>query len=331
MYNIRERFLGGYIMAEKLSRKQKFQDLRDEIEREALASNLDKNKEIKLSRSNKESLSHANKPVHPHEDVIVAKDIASTNQVMDELLGEVKQYNISTGNRYTDDTQINILKQLDSSTPSARNQHIMPMEEDDENLGSTMEMPRTSSFGNDIAGVASFLPNQKLNRVNPVEPELQIFDDFSVKEETDEMAFEDYFKSTDDKIVLGSSDIRADRLQDTDHLDLFEPGKFETEEVEETPEEKEPVRRKKKEKKEVKEKKAKKAKKAKPQKPVAEPKEEKEVPSTKTRNQNQDVEESESDAPGKGGLILNIILGVLIVALVASIGFTIYFLWQMGK
>lgn len=320
-------------MAEKLSRKQKFQELRDEIERDALASNLDKNKEIQLSRSTKSNLSHANIPVHPHEDVTVAKDIASTNQVMDELLGEVKQYNISTGNRYTDDTQINILKQLDSSTPSARNQHIMPMEEDDENLGSTMEMPRTSSFGNDIPGVATFMPNQKLNRMNPVEPDLNIYDDFSVKDETDEMAFDDYFKSTDDKIVLGSSDIRADRLQDTDHLDLFEPGKFTPEEKkeEEQPEEKPAKLLKKKEKKAKKEKKVKKVKKAKPVQPVVDETEEKEVPSAKIRIQTSEAEEAEAEGPNKSGVVLNVILGILIVALFASIAFTLYFLWQLGK
>lgn len=323
-------------MAERLSRKQRFQDLRDKIEEEAMASQVDSDKQITLSRTQSNNLSHANKPTYPHEDILIANQ-SSTNQVLDELLGEVKQYNISTGNRYTDDTQINILKQLDSTTPSARNQHIMPMEDDDENLGSTMEMPRTSSFGNDIAGIATFMPNQKLNRQNPVEPDVQIFDDFSVKEETDEMAFEDYFKSTDDKIVLSNSDIRADRLQDTDHLDLFEPGKFSSEielvslDEEEQEEEEKPRLFKKKEKKEKKAKKEKKPKKAKKQKPVVEEEEEVEIPSAKIRMQTQEAEDADSDKPSKTGTILNIILGVLILALVASIGFTVYFLWQMGR
>ena len=117
------------------SRKEKYQELRDQIEKEAMATQT-ASKRVKLSRVQKNaSLSHANISYHPHETKEETSPYSS-NEVMDQLLGEVKQYNIDNGNRYIDDTQINILKQLNTSPSSARNQHIMPMEE--EELGSTM-------------------------------------------------------------------------------------------------------------------------------------------------------------------------------------------------
>ena len=319
-------------MAEKLSRKQRFQELRDEIEKEALATQVETNKPIKLSRVQSDRLSHANKPTYPHEDIVQVQP-ESTSQVMDELLGEVKQYNITNGNRLADDTQINILKQLDSSSPNARNQHIMPMVEEEEDLGSTMEMPRTNSFGNDVDGTMTYMPNQKLTRQNPVtQPEPEIFDGFSSKDETGEIEFDDYFMAKGDHIVLNNSDIRADDIGDTDHLDLFAPGSKPGElnlvpnakMIDEDEEEEEkPVIFKKK----PKVKKAKK-KKAKKEKPVEKKKEETEE---KQEEVIEKVEVEKEEKTSKSGLILNIILGVLIVALIASIGFTIYFLWQMGK
>ena len=42
----------------------------------------------------------------------------------DDLLDEVKQYNVENGYRYTDDTQINILKQLDGKETRRRNAHL---------------------------------------------------------------------------------------------------------------------------------------------------------------------------------------------------------------
>ena len=307
-------------MAEKLSRKQKFEELRNEIEQQALETNVETNKPIKLSRVKTNSMSHATKALYPHEDITATKT-NTTTAVMEDLLGEVKQYNIDNGNRYTDDTQINILKQLDSTTPSVRNQHIMPMEEDDEDLGHTMEMPRTSSFGNDIDGIATFMPNQKLTRQNPIVVDQQEDD------KIDEISFDDYFSPKDEKIVLNNKDFKASDLGDTDHLDLFEPGKYDQEfnvtEQEEVEEEQEKPKKK------FGLKKKKKQKKQKLQEVVEE--EDIEVPSSKIRMQAEELDEQEDTKGSKSGTILNIILVVLIVALIASIGFTVYFLYQMGK
>ena len=122
----------------QLSRKQKYQELRDRLDEETTAAQAQPVKLQRLSRV--DSGSHANKPLYPHDTVRVSPTVKEmpTSPVMEDLLGEVKQYNIDNGNRITDDTQINILKQLDttSSDTMKRNQHVIPMDTDDEDLGS---------------------------------------------------------------------------------------------------------------------------------------------------------------------------------------------------
>jgi hypothetical protein len=95
----------------QLSRKQKYQELRDRLDEETTAAQAQPVKLQRLSRV--DSGSHANKPLYPHDTVRVSPTVKEmpTSPVMEDLLGEVKQYNIDNGNRITDDTQINILKQ----------------------------------------------------------------------------------------------------------------------------------------------------------------------------------------------------------------------------
>ncbi len=86
-----------------------------------------------------------------------------TSPVMEDLLGEVKQYNIDNGNRITDDTQINILKQLDSTSETRkRNQHVIPMETDDEDLGSTMKISKPTT--QDLKDL--FVKNQRKKKLS---------------------------------------------------------------------------------------------------------------------------------------------------------------------
>lgn len=293
------------------SRKEKYQELRDQIEKEAMATQT-ASKRVKLSRVQKNaSLSHANISYHPHETKEETSPYSS-NEVMDQLLGEVKQYNIDNGNRYIDDTQINILKQLNTSPSSARNQHIMPMEE--EELGSTMEMPRNANFMSNSTTVADFMQNQKLTRINPVniEPQPEIYNDY-VKEE----------KKEEEKIVLSNNDIRVDEATDTDHLDLFEPGKYNV--FDDSDEEEAPRLSKREAKKQ-----AKKAKKEAKRKKIEEEELEDELPSSKIRMKSEDLESYEEPS-SKSGMILNVILVILIIALLVSIGVTIFFLYNMGR
>ncbi|MDD7281896.1 MAG: hypothetical protein PUH10_07925 [Erysipelotrichaceae bacterium] len=299
----------------QLSRKTKYQELRDEIEKEAMATQTT-SKSVKLSRvQNNSRLSHANISSYPHE----TKEVNSTpsnNEVMDQLLGEVKQYNIDNGNRYIDDTQINILKQLNPESIDARNQHIMPMDEEEE-LGSTMEMPRSSNFmSNNSSGIVDFMQNQKLTRINPVntQPQPEIYNDFVKEPEK----VEEEKEEKEEKIVLSNTDIRADENTDTDHLDLFEPGKYDSFELDEE----EPSRKSKRKAKKEAKKQRKKAKKM-------EQEEYDDLPSSKLRMQSEDLE-SYDEPSSKSGTILNVILVILIIALIASIGVTVFFLYNMG-
>lgn len=295
----------------QLSRKAKYQELRDQIEKEAMATQT-ASKPVKLSRvQNNSRLSHANKSYHPHETKEMNTDYSS-NEVMDQLLGEVKQYNIDNGNRFIDDTQINILKQLNTTPSHVRNQHIMPMEEEEE-LGSTMEMPRNASFMSDSSSIASFMQNQTLTRINPVntQPQPEIYNDFVQKEEEKP-------KEEEEKIVLSNHDIRADDTMETDHLDLFEPGKYDDAVQEEEQETSFKSKRK--------AKKAKKEKRKQQKEDLSD-----DLPSAKLRMQTEDLENYEEESGSKSGMILNIILVILIIALLASIAVTIYFLYNMGR
>lgn len=186
----------------QLSRKQKYQELRDRLDEETTAAQA---QPVKLQRrSRTDNLSHANKPLYPHDTVRtqpVVKEMP-TSPVMENLLGEVKQYNIDNGHRIADDTQINILKQLDSSEPRPkRNNHFIAMDIDDE-LGSTMKI-NTAIKEDDVL---TSLPDQKLTRINPVATKVE--EPEEVKEEP--------------KIVLSSDDIVADDVVENDELDLMD-------------------------------------------------------------------------------------------------------------
>ena len=127
----------------QLSRKQKYQELRDRLDEETTAAQAQPVKLQRLSRV--DSGSHANKPLYPHDTVRVSPTVKEmpTSPVMEDLLGEVKQYNIDNGNRITDDTQINILKQLDTTETKKRNQHVIPMDIDDEDLNEESDFDDT--------------------------------------------------------------------------------------------------------------------------------------------------------------------------------------------
>ena len=82
----------------QLSRKQKYQELRDRLDEETTAAQAQPVKLQRLSRV--DSGSHANKPLYPHDTVRVSPTVKEmpTSPVMEDLLGEVKQYNIDNGN-----------------------------------------------------------------------------------------------------------------------------------------------------------------------------------------------------------------------------------------
>ncbi|WP_308585819.1 hypothetical protein [uncultured Holdemanella sp.] len=249
----------------QLSRKQKYQELRDRLDEETTAAQAQPVKLQRLSRVDN-NLSHANKPLYPHDTVRVSPTVKEmpTSPVMEDLLGEVKQYNIDNGNRITDDTQINILKQLDTKETRKRNQHVIPMDTDDEDLGSTMKISKQKQ--------------PELERAAHVEP----------KEE---------------KIVLSSQDVQ-DIKETDDDLDLMYLSHDDFDKTEEQPrsEKKKKSKRKKEKRDEL-----------------------ESMPSAKMRMKTSDFEKASKHKEKKSSeIVLNVVLAILIVALVAIIGYLVW-------
>ena len=246
----------------QLSRKQKYQELRDRLDEETTAAQAQPVKLQRLSRV--DSGSHANKPLYPHDTVRVSPTVKEmpTSPVMEDLLGEVKQYNIDNGNRITDDTQINILKQLDSTSETRkRNQHVIPMETDDEDLGSTMKISK---------------PRQTITRQEPKE----------------------------EKIVLTSQDVEDVKKPVDDELDLMYLSHDDFDKTEEQP--KKDKKKKSKRKKEKRD-------------------ELESMPSAKMRMKTSDFEKASSHKEKKSSeIVLNVVLAILILALVAIIGYLVW-------
>lgn len=302
-------------MAEKLSRTKRYQELRNRLDEETTAAQEDKINQqtgfARLSRTQHKALSHASDH-HAATSTFTYEDAPKQSPVMEDLLGEVKQYNIEKGNRYTDDTQINILHQLDSrSSITKRNTHILPV--DEEESGTTMRMSKPAM---DVDGVATYMPNQKLTRINPVmtKPET-----VSVPEVEQERAEEDSITLSHDEnksVFLGNNDFLVDDTIDTDHLSLFDTKPSTQAEVKES--EQEPVQSKR-------VKKSSKPKKSEKRKTVSQ-----DMPSAKIRMSTRDIEDMEKEPKSRSGMIVNVILVVLVILLLASIAATLYFLTQIG-
>lgn len=302
-------------MAEKLSRTKRYQELRNRLDEETTAAQEDKINQqtgfARLSRTQHKALSHASDH-HAATSTFTYEDAPKQSPVMEDLLGEVKQYNIEKGNRYTDDTQINILHQLDSrSSITKRNTHILPV--DEEESGTTMRMSKPAM---DVDGVATYMPNQKLTRINPVmtKPET-----VSVPEVEQERAEEDSITLSHDEnksVFLGNNDFLVDDTIDTDHLSLFDTKPSTQAEVKEA--DQEPVQSKR-------VKKSSKTKKSEKRKTVSQ-----DMPSAKIRMSTRDIEDMEKEPKSRSGMIVNVILVVLVILLLASIAATLYFLTQIG-
>ncbi len=218
-------------MAEKLSRTKRYEDLRNRLDEETTAAQEDKINQqtgfARLSRTQHKALAHANDlNVSTAPSRSSVQEATNNNSpVMEDLLGEVKRYNIDQGNRITDDTQINILRQLDQNPSSMhRNTHIVPMEE--EKTGGTMKIQKPE-IEQDVDGVATYMPNQKLTRINPIQTKPEVVEEPKVGMDDSVQSYvaqedEDHSpEATYTNIVLGSQDILVDDTADTDHLSLL--------------------------------------------------------------------------------------------------------------
>lgn len=304
----------------KYSRMKRYQGLRESLDRETTQTqqpSTNKNLE-RLSRvaSANQTLSHADQPQRKREENLhtVTQELP-TSPVMDHLFDEVKQYNIENGNTISDDTQINILKQLDGTQVMHRNEHFMPMEQQEEDLGSTMELPvskiqekvneKPKKQAADYEDGTDILPMR--DEPLPVHPVVdEPVEEPKPEPETDK-------QTTKEKIVLTHDDFDFDEDDiDSQDFDEDEDVPARSERIEEdTVEEEKPVKKPKPKTKpkKVKKKKVKKQKKAKEKKPA---------------------KEAEPKAKNRTGTILNVVLIVLVILLVIAIAATYMMMKNLG-
>ena len=87
-------------MAEKLSRTKRYQELRNRLDEETTAAQEDKINQqtgfARLSRTQHKALSHASDH-HAATSTFTYEDAPKQSPVMEDLLGEVNQYNIEKG------------------------------------------------------------------------------------------------------------------------------------------------------------------------------------------------------------------------------------------
>lgn len=127
----------------KLSRKEKYQDLRDSLEQES-----EPQVSTKQARSTR----------------MAAPDFKADQKlrgpVIEDLLGEVKQYNLDNGELVTDDTQMQILHDLSSQDQAAarRSVHFETMEQNEDVGGTTRNL-----YGSDLS---SLMSNQTSRRTS---------------------------------------------------------------------------------------------------------------------------------------------------------------------
>ncbi len=129
----------------KLSRKEKYQDLRNSLEQESEPQVT--TKQVRSSR-------------------MAAPDFKADQKmrgpVIEDLLGEVKQYNLDNGELVTDDTQMQILHDLSSQEQAARRSvHFETMEQNEDFGGTTRNL-----YSSDLS---SLMANNQANshRSNP--------------------------------------------------------------------------------------------------------------------------------------------------------------------
>ncbi|MBF0580173.1 hypothetical protein IM774_10405 [Erysipelotrichaceae bacterium RD49] len=166
----------------KLSRKDKYRDLRSSIEQEAVQTSAKPERSIRMAapdmRQDQRNQSRAD-----------------SVPVLEDLLGEVKQYNLDNGDLNLEDTQMQILHNLNSAqnAKARRSQHLVAMEQNEDAGGTTRNL-----YGSDLSSVVSVssMPSQsaRANRQQSLP------------------------RDEDNPRVL-----KADEIVEEDYLDLFTP------------------------------------------------------------------------------------------------------------
>lgn len=135
---------------EKLSRVEKYKNLRESIDNDSLSSHAPTIEPVEL-RKQLEQLHEADSPKqeqsentsrHSSDPLLFSKKIDLDrsydtgqerfhNEYLDDFINEVKEYNLEKGNRISDNTQIDILMQLNPENRTRRTQHFDALREDE--------------------------------------------------------------------------------------------------------------------------------------------------------------------------------------------------------
>lgn len=166
----------------KLSRKDKYRDLRSSIEQEAVQTSAKPERSIRMAAPDMRQ----DQRNQSRTDAV---------PVLEDLLGEVKQYNLDNGDLNLEDTQMQILHNLNSAqnAKARRSQHLVAMEQNEDAGGTTRNL-----YGSDLSSVVSVssMPKQ------------------SARPSTRQSVPND----EDNPRVL-----KADEIVEEDYLDLFTP------------------------------------------------------------------------------------------------------------
>lgn len=135
---------------EKLSRVEKYKDLRDSIDQQSSPAGKPSIEPVELQKRLQqlkqkglhEAVSEENESKHSHIPPRISKEIKVNrscdsgretfhNEYLDDFLNEVKEYNLEKGNRLSDNTQIDILMQLNPEHRRERTQYYDEISKDD--------------------------------------------------------------------------------------------------------------------------------------------------------------------------------------------------------
>jgi hypothetical protein len=313
-----------------LSRKEKYQELRDSLDEDTTASVAASVSSSPFPRvyGDIDRYQHESRAIHSYqkEEAVAPKRSLPKSEVMNDLLGEVKQYNIDNGNRLDDDTQINILKTLDNtSDQKRRSRHIVEMEEE-ESSGTTMRISRSLSGTNEE--LSAYMPGQKLTRINPIQSRSTRSKTFENFEQLAADLVADEPVDEDDQPIIGfeeepaaqqeaqpEAQTKPSLLSRIKKMAAAVPEEEPEEENEPQPEpEEKPVRKRS-------------QKKSKPSFLFDEPEEENEpavVEQTVSQVQN------EEKIHNKALTMQNVLIAVLVVLLLCSLGLSIFILRKIG-
>lgn len=299
---------------EKLSRVKKYEELRKSIETENVVGDptrdemgeeqqkvLEKFDSSILKKVNiKEDDSYT--PVREKTNRSIAEtsivDDTFTNEYLDDFIREVREYNIKKGNRESEDTQIDILSQLNAVNRAKRAHYVEDIKEDDSSVNEDKKVLSKDAIAQEVANLLVNDDEEDHHTETLLDDDIYATTEMILEEDSTAAVELPVQKDT---VSIVASDVETPARKilkpsyDSGNTDLYETGDFNAEEhiihkklMEET---------------------------------------------QQLRVQMDEYEEELtdlSDGVVKNNKILNFILCFLILVLLAIIGFIGYYIWKSG-